>query len=263
MYWGVKMKNIYIPESAMAIVAHPDDIEFSCAGTLARWAQAGARVSFVLCTSGDVGIDEPEMTRSKAAEIREAEERNAAQIIGATEVVFLREPDGLLTPSLELRKKLVREIRRFRPEVVICGDPTVVWAGDDYINHPDHRAAAAAALEATFPAAGQSHLYEEFADEGFLAHKPRKVYVTMWGGGEVLVNIEETINLKTEALRAHRSQMRDWDPDKMIREWAAESAKGKEMTYAAGYRVVTLIDDEAWEKNKSNWGDGVKHSPQT
>ncbi len=168
------MGAIYIPESAMAIVAHPDDIEFSCAGTLARWSRAGARISFVLCTSGDVGIDEPGMTRTKATEIREDEERKAAQIIGATEVVFLREPDGLLVPTLELRKKLVREIRRFRPEVVICGDPTIVWAGDDYINHPDHRAAATAALDATFPAAGQSHLYEEFSQEGLSAHKPQK-----------------------------------------------------------------------------------------
>lgn len=257
------MSVIYFPESAMAIVAHPDDIEFSCAGTLARWAQAGARISFVLCTSGDVGIDEPEMTRSKAAEIREEEERKAAQIIGATEVIFLREPDGLLTPSLEVRKKLVREIRRFRPEVVVCGDPTIVWAGNDYINHPDHRAAATAALDATFPAAGQSYLYEEFAEEGFSAHKPRKVYVTMWSGADVFVNIEDTIDLKINSLRAHRSQMRDWDPEKMVREWAAESAKGKEMVYAEGYRVVTLIDDDTWEKNKTNWGTGAKRSPQT
>lgn len=257
------MGAIYIPESAMAIVAHPDDIEFSCAGTLARWSRAGARISFVLCTSGDVGIDEPGMTRTKATEIREDEERKAAQIIGATEVVFLREPDGLLVPTLELRKKLVREIRRFRPEVVICGDPTIVWAGDDYINHPDHRAAATAALDATFPAAGQSHLYEEFSQEGLSAHKPRKVFVTMWSGAEVFVDIEETIDLKINALRAHRSQMRDWDPEKMVREWAAESAKGKEMTYAEGYRVVTLVDDETWEKNKANWGTGATRSPQT
>jgi len=257
------MGVVYIPESAMAVVAHPDDIEFSCAGTLARWARAGARISFVLCTSGDVGIDDQDITRSKATEIREEEERRAAQIIGATEVVFLREPDGMLTPTLELRKKLVREIRRFRPEVIITGDPTIVWAGDDYINHPDHRAAATAALDATFPAAGQSHLYEEFAEEGLLAHKPRKVYVTMWSDAEVFVDIEDTINFKIDALRAHKSQMRDWDPEKMVREWAAGSAKGKEMTYAEGYRVVTLIDDETWEKNKSNWGAGAKHSPQT
>ncbi len=245
-------KAFYVPESAMAIVAHPDDIEFGCAGTLARWARAGARISFVLCTSGDVGIDEEGMTRARAAEIREAEEKAAAQIVGASEVIFLREPDGMLQPTLELRKKLVREIRRFRPEVVISGDPTIVWAGADYINHPDHRAAATATLDAVFPAAGQPNLFEELQEEGLSAFKPRKVYVNLWGDhADVYVNIEETIDIKIEALRAHKSQMRDWDPGPSIREWAANSAKGKEMLYAEAFRVVTLVDDETWEKRKS------------
>ena len=236
----------------MAIVAHPDDIEFSCAGTLARWAKAGARISYVLCTSGDVGIDTPGMTRQEATVIREAEQRAAAQIAGAEEVVFLGEPDGMLVATLELRKRLVREIRRFRPEVVLTGDPTIVWAGSDYINHPDHRAAATAALDATFPAAGQPNLFEEIALEGFTAHKPRKVYVNTWGNdADIYVNITETIEIKIEALRAHKSQMKEWDPESSIREWAAGQAKGKEMSYAEGYRVITLVDDETWEKLNS------------
>jgi LmbE family N-acetylglucosaminyl deacetylase len=257
------MSKLYIPESAMAIVAHPDDIEYSCAGTMARWAKDGARVSYVLCTSGDVGIDEPGMTRSQATAIREAEQHEAAKIAGITEVIFLREPDGMLVPTLELRKKLVREIRRFKPEVVVSGDPTTVWAGADYINHPDHRAAATAALDAVFPAAGQPNLFEELAQEGLKAHKPRKVYVTTWDGAEVYVNIEETIDIKIRALRAHKSQMRDWDPEKMIREWASSSATGKEMEYAEGFRVVTLVDDETWEKNKATWGETTRHSQPT
>lgn len=240
--------NFYIPESAMAIVAHPDDIEFSCAGTLARWAKAGVRISYVLCTSGDVGIEDPEITREKAAELRELEQLEAARIAGANEVIFIREPDGMLTPSIELRKRLVREIRRFKPEVVITGDPTIVWAGDDYINHPDHRAAASAALDATFPAAGQPRLFEELAAEGFQAHKPRKVYVTSWGAADIYINIESTIDIKIAALRAHKSQMKDWNPEESIRQWASESAKGKEMPYAEGFRVVTLVDDETWNK---------------
>jgi len=240
------MSRFYIPESAMAIVAHPDDIEFSCAGTLARWVNNGARISYVICTSGDVGFDEPNMTKEKAAQIREAEQLAAADIVGASEVIFLHEPDGLLQPTIELRKKLVREIRRFQPEVVMCGDPTIVWAGNDYINHPDHRAAATAALDATFPAAGQPQLFEELAQEGLLAHKPRKVYVTSWRGADYFVDIEETIEIKIDALRAHKSQMKDWDPEDFIRKWAAESGEGKEMTYAEGFRVVTLVDNKTW-----------------
>jgi LmbE family N-acetylglucosaminyl deacetylase len=243
--------SFYVPESAMAIVAHPDDIEFSCAGTLARWAKAGARISHVLLTSGEVGIAEPGMTKARAAEIREAEVQAAAAIVGAVDVVFLREPDGLLSPTLELRKKIVREIRRFRPEVIVCGDPTVVWAGASYINHPDHRAAAQAALDATFPAAGQPNLFEELQEEGLTAHKPRRVYVNTWDGGDVFINIEETVDLKIEALRAHKSQMGEWDPGPSVREWAAGSARGKEMLYAEAYRVVTLVSDEDWEKIKA------------
>ncbi len=242
------MSTFYIPKSAMVIVAHPDDIEFSCAGTVARWVQADSQVAYVLCTSGEVGIAEAGMTKGKAAEIREKEQLAAAEIVGVKDVTFIREPDGMLQPTLELRKKLVREIRRFKPEIVICGDPTIVWAGDTYINHPDHRAAATAALDATFPAAGQPNLFEELADEKITAHKPRKVYVTGWNGTDLFVNIEDTIDIKIEALRAHKSQMKDWDPEPRIKEWAAERAKGKEMAYAEGFRVVTLVSDEDWEK---------------
>jgi LmbE family N-acetylglucosaminyl deacetylase len=242
------MEKFYIPDSAMAIVAHPDDVEFSCAGTLARWVKAGSRIVYVLCTSGEVGIAEVGMSKTKAAYIREAEQRTAADIVGAQEVVFLHEPDGMLQATLELRKKIVREIRRFRPEVVICGDPTIVWAGDSYINHPDHRAAATAALDAIFPAAGQPNLFEELFEEGVSAHKPRKVYVTSWTQTDQYINITDTIDIKVAALRAHKSQMKDWDPEPRIKEWASEHAKGKEMSYAEAFRVVTLVSDEDWEK---------------
>lgn len=252
----------YIPESAMVIVAHPDDPDFSCAGTMARWAKSGTRICYILCTSGDVGIAEPGMTREKAAQIREKEQREAARIVGVQEVVFLGEPDGMLQPTLELRKKIVREIRRFRPEVVITGDPTRVWSGNSYINHPDHRAAAIAALDATFPAAGQPNLYEELAEEGYDAHKPRKVYVTSWEDADVFVNIEDTIDIKVAALRAHKSQMKDWDPEPRIKEWAAIRGEGKEMAYAESYRVITLVNDEQWKKTKGRIFEekNIKHN---
>lgn len=244
------MNEFYTPESALVVVAHPDDIEFSCAGTVARWVQNGSRLVYVLCTSGEVGIAENGMTRERAAEIREAEQLAAAEIVGVKDVVFLREPDGMLQATLELRKKIVREIRRFRPEIVVCGDPTVVWAGESYINHPDHRAAAAAAIDAVFPAAGQPNLFQELEEEALFAFKPRKVYVTGWDQSGLYTNISDTIDLKVAALRAHKSQMKDWDPEPRIKEWAAERAKGKEMAYAEAFKVVTLVSDEDWEKTK-------------
>ncbi|MGH2523393.1 MAG: PIG-L deacetylase family protein, partial [Anaerolineales bacterium] len=250
LFFWMTMPNTYLPESALVIVAHPDDIEFSCAGTLARWARSGCRVAYVLVTSGDVGIATEGMTRQQAIEIREAEQRAAAEVVGAQEVIFLRELDGMVQPTLELRKKLVREIRRFRPEVVICGDPTVVWAGENYINHPDHRAVATTAIDAIFPAAGQPNLFEELAAEGLTAHKVRKVYVTNWREGDTYISIDETIDLKVAALKAHKSQMGDWDVEKNIKMWAAERAKGHEMQYVEIFRVVTLESDEDWEKWK-------------
>jgi LmbE family N-acetylglucosaminyl deacetylase len=226
----------------MVIMAHPDDIEFSCAGTTARWVKEGAEVCYVVCTSGDVGINDPNVTTEEARRIREAEQLDAAAAVGVTNVIFLREPDGLLEPTIALRKRLVREIRKFRPDTVICGDPQVLWAGDSYINHPDHRAAATAAVDAVFPAAGQPALFSELREEGLTHHKVYKVYVSTWEHADTLVNITDTIDLKIEALKRHVSQMGDWDPTERVREWAAERAKGKEMDYAEGYRVITFED---------------------
>jgi LmbE family N-acetylglucosaminyl deacetylase len=239
----------YAPQRALVIVAHPDDIEFGCAGTVARWVQAGAEVCYVLCTSGDVGIAKPELTRAQVTEIREAEQLAAAEVVGVKEVVFLREPDGTLVNTIDLRRRLVREIRRFRPEVVVCLDPTLFFVSSNtYINHPDHRAAATAAVDAVFPAAGQPHVFEELAAEGLTAHKVRKLYIDGFGNGDTFVNITDTIDLKLAALRKHASQMGEWDPEPMLREWSRDAAKGKEMQYAESFRVITLVSDEDWAK---------------
>lgn len=241
----------YTPTRAMVIMAHPDDIEFGCVGTVARWVRAGAEVSYVLVTSGDVGIADLSITRARATEIREAEQLAAAEVVGVKDVVFFREPDGMVENTMALRKRLVREIRRFKPEAVIITDPTLLWAGDGYINHPDHRAVAYAAVDAIFPAAGQPHLFQELTDEGLHAHKVRKVFAMNWGEGgkeNVYINISEVIDLKVEALKKHASQMGEWDPTPMVKQWSAEAAKGKEMEYAESYRVVTLVNDEEWAK---------------
>lgn len=239
----------YSPESVMVIVAHPDDAEFGCAGTVARWVQEGARAAYVLVTSGDVGIAKPGMTKQRAAEIREAESLAAAKVAGVEDVVFLREPDGMVVNNLALRKRLVREIRRFKPEVVITGDPTMVFTPSGGINHPDHRAASGAAIDALFPAIGQPNLFEEFEAEGITAHKVRKVYITARGQGDTFVDISQTIDLKINALRAHDSQLGEWkELEERMREWTAGIGKGKEMAYAEVFRVLILEDDESWQK---------------
>lgn len=249
--------STYTPKSALFIFAHPDDIEFGCAGTAAHWAKEGAAISYLLLTSGDVGIADTSLTRAEAAAIREVEQSAAAEIAGVKEVIYFREPDGMLENTMGLRKRIVREIRRVRPEVVVCGDPTIVIAGDTYLNHPDHRAAGFAAIDAVFPAAGQPHIFQDLEAEGLTAHKVRKVYIQAWGDGSTFVNISDVIDTKIAALRAHVSQMKEWDPEPMIRQWAAEGGKGKEMAYAESYKVVTLEDDETWAKLNGEKSEGV------
>jgi LmbE family N-acetylglucosaminyl deacetylase len=242
----------YTPERVLVIVAHPDDIEFGSAGTIARWVRDGAHARYVLCTSGQVGIKDPNISLEEAAATREREQTAAAVAIGMdpSDVIYLRYQDGILENTLELRKKLVREIRRFRPEVLITLDPTAVFIGENYINHPDHRAAGGAALDAVFPAAGMPALFKELEDEGLEAHETRKVYITGWQQADHYVDITETIDLKIAALREHKSQMGDWDPEERIRNWAAQRAKGIEAQYVETFRVISLRSDEEWERCK-------------
>jgi LmbE family N-acetylglucosaminyl deacetylase len=162
----------------MVIVAHPDDAEFTMAGTVAAWTRVGCRVAYVLCTDGNAGSHEPGMTREKLAEIRRREQRAACATLGVNDVVFLGYDDGLLQPTLELRRDLVRVIRQYKPEVVLTADPTRFFSGDRYINHPDHRAAGQAALDAVAPAAQMPLLWPETGEP----HKVHRVYV--YGNGE-------------------------------------------------------------------------------
>ncbi|HEY4911228.1 MAG TPA: PIG-L family deacetylase, partial [Methylomirabilota bacterium] len=137
------------PACAMSIHAHPDDQEFTVGGTLAKWARAGSRVITVCITSGGAGSNQStplDMTREALVPIREEEQRRACQALGISDVVFLGYEDGVLEPSIALRRDLTRIIRRYKPDAVVCGDPTVRFYGKGYMNHPDHRAAADVAL---------------------------------------------------------------------------------------------------------------------
>jgi LmbE family N-acetylglucosaminyl deacetylase len=223
----------------MFIFAHPDDIEFGVAGTAAKWARAGGRVIYVVITDGNVGSHEDGMTPEKLAEIRRAEQTAAAEVVGA-ECVFLGYHDGFLQPTLELRKELVRLIRQYRPEAVVCLDPTNFFPAENYINHPDHRAAGQAALDAVFPAAEMAMLYPDLAAEGLVGHKVDYVFITFSERTNYYVDITETIDLKIEALNKHVSQLGDWNPADMLREWAAESGKKVGFAFAEGFYRITL-----------------------
>jgi LmbE family N-acetylglucosaminyl deacetylase len=211
----------YVPSSAMTIFAHSDDAEFIVSGTIAKWARAGCEVTFVVITSGNVGTHDPKYSRKSLTRARVSEQEAAARVLGVKHVEFLGYDDCELVPTLELRRRLVREIRKHRPEVVICGDPQAWFFENHYINHPDHRAAATAALDAVFPCAEMELLWPE---EG-AAHKVHAVYVSATHSPDTWIDITGTIDTKIESLRAYGSQVGGWDPSEKIRERAAREAE--------------------------------------
>ena len=239
------MDHQYVPDRAMFIYAHPDDIEFSVAGTAARWAAAGSQIVYVVITDGNAGSHEEGMTAERLAQIRRAEQEAAARCVGVETCIFLGYDDGLLQPSLELRKELVRLIRTYKPNAVVCGDPTVYFPNNTRINHPDHRAAATAAIDAVFPAAEMPLLYPDFAAEGLAGHKVNYVFVSNPREANFFVDISETIDIKLEALRQHRSQLEDWDPEEPLKTWAAQIGERVGFKYAEGFRLITLKPHDA------------------
>jgi LmbE family N-acetylglucosaminyl deacetylase len=199
------------PEGTVLVVlAHPDDPEFFCGGTVARWIKNGCEVHYCLLTRGDKGSDDDRTTPQDLARIREQEQQAAADVLGVRQVHFLDEPDGYLMPSLELRENIVRVIRQIRPNIVITCDPTNFFPSNRYINHADHRAAGQVTLDAVFPAARSAlyfpHLYQQ---ESLKPHKVREVYVAGAQHPNINIDITEAFDLKLEALSKHRSQIKD------------------------------------------------------
>jgi LmbE family N-acetylglucosaminyl deacetylase len=238
-------KPEYLPKRAMSIHAHPDDQEFTVAGTLARWAQAGCEIVSVIVTSGDAGSNEPARGaayKPELARLREGEQRAANVALGIKETVFLGYPDGELEPTIALRKELTRLIRIHKPDAVVTGDPQGVFYGNGYINHPDHRAAAQAALYAVFPSSETRLIFTDLLEEGHEPHKVKRVYIHGAEKPDTVVDITGTVDAKIAALRKHVSQLGDWDPDEMIRTWAKEEGKKKRFKYAEAFKV--MINEE-------------------
>lgn len=209
------------PARAMVVVAHPDDAEFMCAGTVARWAAEGSEIVYVLGTSGDKGSDDPGVTSEQLMETREAEQREAARILGVKHVEFLRFRDAELEPDLTLRLAITRMIRLHRPDAVICQDPTSRWSGQGYLQHPDHIAMGEATLAAVYPSARDRLTFPQLLAEGLEPHKATEVYLAAAGEADVWIDITGSFDKKLEALAAHVSQIGgDWDVESMVRQWA-------------------------------------------
>jgi LmbE family N-acetylglucosaminyl deacetylase len=244
------MNDEYVPQRAMSIHAHPDDQEFSIGATLAKWAQAGCEIISLIITSGDSGSNDPSKDgsyKSVLAEIREKEQLAANAILGIKETIFLHYPDGELEPTIALRKDLTRLIRQFKPDTVLAGNPEAWFYGDEYVNHPDHRAAARATCEAVFPSAGSRLMFADLLPAGYEPHDVKRLYIHGTDKPNTWVDITETLEVKIKALQQHVSQINPDEVGKWMREWAEEEAKDKEMKYAEAYKVMILKKDEQAE----------------
>jgi LmbE family N-acetylglucosaminyl deacetylase len=194
----------------LVVLAHPDDPEYFCGGTVARWSSEGRAVTYCLVTSGEKGTDEVGADTEALGKTREAEQRAAAAVLGVVDVEFLGRPDGTLEPDLSLRRDIARVIRHHRPDIVITSDPTTIFPRRLRINHSDHRAVGMATIDAIYPAAGAGPYFPELLDEGLLPHKVREVFVAGSREPTVSVDITAYVQQKLDALRCHRSQISDF-----------------------------------------------------
>ncbi len=228
-------KSIY----ALVITPHPDDAEFGVAGSAVKWIREGKEVVYAVCTNGNKGSSDPEMTPEKLAGIREQEQLAAAKILGVREVVFLRHEDQALEDTPEFRKEIVRVIRTYRPEIVATVDPY-----RRYIWHHDHRICGQVVLDAVFPYARDRLAYPDLMEQGLEPHKVKEVLT--WGADEPnhFIDITDTYEIKMEALRCHKSQVGDFSKEwqDFLRRRYEGFAEGKGFALAeAFYRAVMWL----------------------
>jgi len=239
------------------ISAHPDDVDFGCGGTLAKWAQEGAEIFYAICTSGEKGTDDPSVPCHALALIREKEQRAAARVTGAKEVTFLRKPDGELQYSLEFRGEIVRLIRQFRPHILFTHDPANRSFDNQYIFHADHRVVGELVFDAAYPAALNRNFYPGHLAEGLSPHGVAEIYFFATAQPDTWVDISATLELKIKALRCHTSQIRNPKMmEDLVRTWFGAWGREKGLAYAERFRRLQIFHDPAQRlrKLKENLG---------
>jgi len=227
-------------QKILVILAHPDDPEFFCGATLARWAKAGHEINYYLLTCGDKGRNESNrhIPADELCALRHQEQRAAADVLGVQEVHFLDREDGYLVADLALRRDVVRLLRRFKPDVVMTCDPQNLFPAYG-LNHPDHRAAGQVVLDAVFPAAGNELFFPELLAEGWQPHNPKEVWASLTSQPNAALDVTDLWETKIRALKEHKSQI--GDPAKLeerIRSRHTEDSSLENPRYEERFRVV-------------------------
>ena len=225
----------------MVVIAHADDAEYSCAGTVAKWCAQGMEVVYVICSDGSKGSSDPNMTSGELVEIRREEQLAAGEVLGLKEVVFLGYEDSMLQPTLELRRDIVRQIRKHKPDILICQSPLRNLKGDHWLGHPDHLAVGEATLSAVFPAARDRMTFPELLQEGLEPHKVGEVLVLDHNDPDKWIDVSDTFEVAIEALKRHVSQVGDsLESDGWMREWRQRAGQHHGMKYAETFKHFHL-----------------------
>lgn len=200
-FWKEKKK-------ILVILAHPDDPEFFCGGTIIEWVEQGHVVMYCLLTKGDKGVNEQFQCDEDIREIRIREQRKAAAVLGVDDIEFMDNEDGYLVPSISMRKDVARVIRQKKPNIVVSCDPTNYYLNKHYINHPDHRAAGQIVIDAVFPAAQNPLFFSELIhDEKLPPHNVDEVWLSLPKEPNEIVDVTKNWEKKINALLEHRSQI--------------------------------------------------------
>lgn len=224
----------------LVILAHPDDPEFFCGGSIARWIGQGNEVHYALFTSGDKGCDGQKNDCSNIAVTREKEQREAAKFLGVSSVSFLGFEDGYLVPDLAARKAAVRVIRQIKPDVIVSCDPTGIFLRKNYINHPDHLAAGQIVADAVFPAAGNALFFPDLLkEEGLQPHEPCEVWFSLTNQPTIKLDVTENWETKILALHRHKSQIGDFTEfDKHMRSRMVRGIFGLQRKFVEQFRRI-------------------------
>lgn len=230
------------PKIVLGIAAHPDDLDFGASGALAAYAAQGAKVHYLLLTDGSKGTSDYSITTVDLIKQRQEEQKAAVQAIGGAGVEFLDYPDGELEVTMDLKRDIIRAIRTLRPDVVVTMDPSVLYSAErGMINHPDHRAAGQATLDAVFPLARDHLSFPELFAAGLEPHKVGTLLLINFNECNFTVDITETMDKKLAALDAHESQMPDLEKvHKLVKDIAASVGSKSSCEYAEGFVRIDL-----------------------
>ena len=196
--------------TVLVVLAHPDDPEYFCGGTIAKWTTSGNKVFYCLITCGEKGTKDRLISTKELCKMRQFEQRSAAQVLGVEDVSFLGYPDGYLVPDINLRHDITRVIRQVKPSILITCDPNTLFISGNRINHPDHRAVGQATIDAVFPAA-RDHLYftDLLEDENLEPHIVRELWVTGTLNPNLIVDVTPYWETKIDAIKEHKTQIED------------------------------------------------------